>query len=146
LSSKKWLIPALVALVLVLGASLYYLWGRESSLAVPPLQQAYNHLIRENPDPEASLRLALVLQKEGSSDAYDAAFLLFENAAQKDNGRAMIFMGEYYDPLDSKPNGSIIKDSEQAFAWYNRALQMGEENAQTKLDALRKWMDEHGEE
>ncbi|MDR1396302.1 MAG: hypothetical protein LBJ14_00990 [Desulfarculales bacterium] len=145
LTNKKRLAAALAALLLLLsgGGSLYYFLGRESVPPVPPLQQAYQHLTRENPDPEAGLQLALTLRQEDSPDAYDAAFLLFEDAAHKNNAQAMIFMGEYYDPLDDQPNGSIIKDSEQAFAWYGRALQAGEKNAETKLDALRKWMDEN---
>jgi hypothetical protein len=138
-SPKSWPYGVLIALVLLgLGilVKVYLLDNPETQ--IPPMQQAYQQLSRENPEPAASLELALKLRRLGSPEAYDAAFLLLEYAAAKDNAPAMLLLGEYYDPLNTDPNGSIIKDREQALAWYGRAARGGQEKAQARIEALNK--------
>lgn len=109
----------------------------------PPLQQAYQHLNLENTTAQSSLELALKLAKDQSDEAKDAAFLLFEDAAEKGSVQAMMQMAGYYDPLDEAPNGSIIKEAEQALKWYEAALKGGDKTAEAKIQALKTWMEEN---
>ena len=140
------LIIALVALLLIAGGIIWYVTQKEQAAQIPPLQQAYQHLSLDNPSLEPTMQLAAQLKDSADADADDAAFLLFEYAAQKGDAKAMLMMGQYYDPLDKAPHGSIIKDGEQARAWYERALKAGLAGAQEKLRAVDQWLEENKEE
>jgi TPR repeat protein len=107
---------------------------------LPPLQRA-RELLRAGGSPEQAVELAKNMQ---TPEGADGAFLLFEDAANKGSGPAMLALARYYDPLDKEPGGSIVKDHEQARAWYERALRAGQIEAQAKLDALKKWMEKNG--
>lgn len=105
----------------------------------PPLARARAHLARQSgpADPAASLALARELGKEAGGA--DAVFLLLEDAAQQGDSGAMLLVGGFYDPADAAPSGSIIKDPEQAFAWYAKAQAKGQPEAAARLEALRAW-------
>jgi TPR repeat protein len=51
----------------------------------------------------------------------------------------MLHLARYYDPSDEQPHGSIIKDAEQAAAWYARAAAAGIAEAQDALQMLKDW-------
>lgn len=104
--------------------------------ARPALAQAREHLSGAA-DPAGSLALARTLQ--GQENGADAAFLLAEDAAEKGNAEAMLLTGAFYDPADSAPSGSILKDPAQALAWYKKAKAAGSAEAAPRLDALRRW-------
>lgn len=148
-SNKKQAImwAVIIALFLALGGGIYYLVNKDSfekeSAALPPLEEAYKYLSGDKITAEESYNLAERLWKETSDNARDAAFLLYEDAANKGMGAAMLMLGRYYDPVEDTPHGSIIKDAEQAFAWYEKALNAGETDAKNKIDTLRKWVEEN---
>lgn len=104
--------------------------------AKPALTQAREHL-SGTADPAQSLILGKELLKQPESA--DAAFLLLEDAAQKGNAEAMLLTGGFYDPADASPSGSIFKDPAQAFAWYKKAKETGNVEADARLASLRDW-------
>jgi hypothetical protein len=134
-----------IAFIVVVGSGVHDFLSSEPEEQIPPLQQARQHLAQEKPDPNASLQLALKLRQQDSAEAHDAAFLLLEDAADKNSGQAMLLLGEYYDPLNTSPNGSIFKDSAQALAWYGRAKAEGRPEAERKIEVLSKWTEENHE-
>ena len=101
-----------------------------------PLARAREHLAGPA-DPVQGIRIAKELREE--EGGADAAFLLAEDAAGKGNAEAMLLTGIFYDPSDSAPSGSIIKDAEQALSWYRQASRAGLTEAKTRLAALRAW-------
>lgn len=103
----------------------------------PPLRMAREHL-RGQADPDLSLALARPLRNNNAgSEESDAAFLLLEDASQKGNAEAMLLVGQYYDPTNSLPKGSIPSDMAQARYWYEQARQKGQPQAAAALHALR---------
>lgn len=149
---KRSRLPLLIALLLLLaglGAALWWFFlrepatpplpnpGQSAPAAVSPLQMAREHL-RGQADPALSLELARPLRAaDATPEACDAAFLLLEDAAQKGNAEAMLLVGQYYDPVDPLPKGSIPADMAQARHWYGQALQQGQQGAAQALAALR---------
>lgn len=69
----------------------------------------------------------------------DAAFLLFDYAAESGNALAALALGRYYDPAYSGPSGSIRKDQAIAYEWYQAALAGGQKEAENHLVELRRW-------
>jgi hypothetical protein len=107
----------------------------EPSGEQPPLQRA-RELLRAGASPEQAVELAKdLLTHEGA----DGAFLLLEDAAQKDHSEAMLGLARFYDPADAAPKGSIRLDPFLARMWYNRAKDRGQGAAEDKLQALRAW-------
>lgn len=70
--------------------------------------------------PQQALELARTLPRTASDDQ-DAVFLLMEMAAEGGVPEAMLETARYYNPADTTPSGSIVKDAEQAFVWYTEA-------------------------
>ena len=151
-SPKRSLLPwllVLLLLLLALGATLWWFFLREPATptlppigqtapeAAAPLRMAREHL-RGQADPALSLELARPLRTaEATPEASDAAFLLLEDAAQKGNAQAMLLVGQFYDPANSLPKGSIPADMSQARHWYEQARQQELEGAAQALAALR---------
>lgn len=98
-----------------------------------PLTMAREHL-KAGGDPAQSLKLARDMD---TPEAADAAFLLVEDAAQKGNTEAMLRLAAFYDPVDTRPKGSIMTDPAQARLWYSRAKDNGNAAAALALAALR---------
>ena len=70
-----------------------------------------------------------------SGDLYGGRLVLAE-AAGEGNASAALNLGSGFDPSQ---DGSMKRDSsdlEKAKFWYQRAKQLGEQNAQTRLDRL----------
>jgi hypothetical protein len=103
-----------------------------------PLTRAREHLAG-SADPAEGIRIAKELRDaEGGADA---AFLLAEDAAGKGDAEAMLLTGNFYDPANSAPSGSIVKDAEQALYWYQQASRAGLAEAKANLAALRTWLE-----
>lgn len=105
----------------------------------PVLEQARKAL-SEDISPEKALSLAKSLPE--SAEQADAAFLLLEYAAENDNSEAALIVARYYDPTDNMPSGTIRKNPESAYRWYQEALAGGQEEARSQLASLRQWVEE----
>ena len=103
-----------------------------------PLDQA-RALLRDNASPAQALDLArrLVNDAEADGTAGDAAFLLFETAAEGGQPEAMLRLGGFYDPGETAPRGRILPDAEQAWFWYGKAHEAGLSEAAQRKAALR---------
>lgn len=117
----------------------------KSTEVLQPLAQARKQL-QANADAAQNLALARSLQEQKPADpaiaaqSADAVFLLVEDAAQKGSAEAMLVLGQYFDPADTAPKGSIQPDAKQAFYWYTQARAGGHSEAADKaLTALRVW-------
>lgn len=103
-----------------------------------PLEQA-RALLRSGASPQQALELGNRLATDTEADAHaaDAAFLLFETAAEGGQPEAMLKLGGFYDPDDAAPKGSIQPDAEQAWIWYGKADAAGQAGAAERKAALR---------
>lgn len=103
-----------------------------------PLDQA-RALLRGGASPEQALDLARRLANSAEADATagDAAFLLFETAAEGGQPEAMLRLGGFYDPAETAPRGSILPDAEQAWFWYGKAHEAGLGEAAQRKAVLR---------
>lgn len=106
----------------------------------PVLEQARKAL-REGIDPSSAVALAKSFPDRPESP--DAAFLLFEYAAEQGNAEAALAAGKFYDPAYKGPSGTIRKNPETAYEWYREALKGGVEEARDRLAELRQWLEEH---
>lgn len=139
--------PLLAVLCLVLigaGVGGWYMLKSDEQSAAPvaavpeeaPIVVARKHL-GGPADPATSLELATKYRP--LENGADAAFLLIEDAAQKGDGKGMLLLADFYDPLSTEPAGSIAKDPKQAWDWYQKAKNAGEAGAEQKLTELRAW-------
>ena len=66
------------------------------------------------------------------------ARLFFERAAEAGDGHAALLLGRTYDPayLDRAGVMGMRGDPDEAAAWYRRARDLGEADAQRCLDSL----------
>lgn len=104
----------------------------------PVLEQA-RQALRDGLTPEEAVALARSLPE--SPELADAAFLLLEYAADSGNAEAALAVARYYDPTDKEPSGTIRKNPETAYVWYQDALTGGQEKAKTHLAELRRWVE-----
>jgi hypothetical protein len=104
----------------------------------PVLERARNAL-REGISPDEAVVLAKSLP-EGPERA-DAAFLLLEYAADKENAEAASVVARYYDPTDDSPSGTIRKNPEMAYDWYQKALTGGQQDVRKNMARLRLWVE-----
>ncbi len=112
-----------------------------------PMQQAREFLRGDNNSTgTASHALANnLLSNLGAApdeESLDAIFLLLEDAAQKNEPKAMLELAKYYDPSGNKPKGSILPDANEAYNWYKKALDAGETQASKHLEQLNTWLKE----
>ncbi len=106
------------------------------------VNQARTHL-RENGDTKMSLDLAKPLRTANATqDEADGAFLLIEDAAQKGEAEAMFLLGQFYDPANTLPHGSIIPDPALARDWYKKASNAQVQGADAALASLRSWLEQ----
>jgi hypothetical protein len=101
----------------------------------PVIEQARKAL-REGIDPAGAVALSKTLPE--SPERPDAAFLLLEYAADEGNAEAALAVGRYYDPTYDGPSGTIQKNPETAYEWYQVALAGGQKDAKKLLDNLQK--------
>lgn len=158
---KRRVLPLVLLLCLLLaagGAAAWYFLKGGDAAPVPPvpttadgaptdkkadapaqsaLGMARQHL-RGGADPAGSLSLAKPLRTpEATPEEADAAFLLLEDAAQKNQAEAMWLVGQYYDPTCALPRGSIPTDMALARQWYEKAKAAGIAQADAALKTLR---------
>lgn len=105
----------------------------------PVLEQARSSL-REGISSDEAVLLAKSLPE--SPERADAAFLLLEYAAEAGNAEAAKYVARYYDPTDDSPSGTIRKNPETAYDWYQIALAGGYEDVQKNMAKLRIWVEE----
>ncbi|NNF97772.1 MAG: hypothetical protein HKM93_00175 [Desulfobacteraceae bacterium] len=108
-----------------------------------PLLEQVRKMLREGISPEAAVIEANALP--GRPERADAAFLLLEYAAESGNPDAALLVGRYYDPADDWPSGTIRKNPETAFDWYQAALVEGIADAPSQLGQLRSWVEKEAD-
>ena len=107
------------------------------SAQAPFLATAREHL-KGAADAAKSLELAAPMRTGGADEATtDGAFLLVEDAAQKGEPRAMFLLGQFYDPANTLPKGTIQPDPALAIDWYQKAGTAGIAEADEALSALK---------
>ena len=100
------------------------------------LEQAQKAL-REGIDPAGAVALAKSIPENPNHT--DAAFLLLEYAAESGNPQAALAVGHFYDPIHTESGGSIRKNPETAYEWYQTALAKGQKEAEKRLTKLHQW-------
>jgi hypothetical protein len=93
------------------------------------------------PDPDTVFVEAERLQGEG--DTVDA-YLLYRFAARHGHGQAALYLGTQADPaFHTAANLESLNDEpEQAYKWYSMAVEAGIDEAVTRLQALRKHVEQ----
>jgi cytoskeletal protein RodZ len=109
-----------------------------------PLLEQVREAMRNGIDPDAAVTLAKSLPDE--PERADAAFILWEYAAEEGNAEAALIVGRYFDPTDTGDSGTIIKDPAVAYEWYQAALAGGQPPAKNHLSHLKKWVQEQADQ
>jgi hypothetical protein len=109
-----------------------------------PVLEKVRKALREGITPEEAVVMAKSLPE--SPERADAAFLLLEYAADSGNTEAALAVGQYYDPTDTAPSGTIRKNPETAYGWYRDALKGGQETAKASLAQLHSWVEKQASE
>ena len=104
-----------------------------------PLLEQVRKAMREGIDPKDAVVLAKSLPQK--PERADAAFILLEYAAEAGHAEAALIVGRYFDPTSTDDSGTIIKDPEIAYEWYQVALSGGQAEAQNHLSELRQWVE-----
>jgi TPR repeat protein len=100
-----------------------------------PLLEQVREAMRKGIDPDSALAMAKSLPDK--PERADAAFILLEYAAEAENGEAALEVGRYFDPTYAGDSGTIVKDPEVAYDWYQLALSQGLLEADIHLSNLR---------
>ncbi|MBW1711707.1 MAG: sel1 repeat family protein [Deltaproteobacteria bacterium] len=143
---RRLLAAALIIALLLLSVGGYLFWKRTSP-KTPPAATSLNQ-VREafkkglNPDQAMALARSLPETPENA----DAAFLLFEYAAESGNAEAALAVGRFYDPASEGPSGSIRKNPASAYEWYKKAQAGGQKQAEKRLADLRQWAEQKAAE
>ena len=103
-----------------------------------PLLEQVRETMRKGIDPEDAVVLAKSLPQK--PERADAAFILLEYAAEAGHAEAALIVARYFDPTSTDDCGTIIKDPEAAYEWYQAALSGGQPEAQNHLSDLRQWV------
>jgi type IV secretory pathway VirB10-like protein len=103
-----------------------------------PLLEQVREAMRKGIDPDGALEMAKSLPDK--PERADAAFILLEYAAEAENGEAALEVGRYFDPTFAGDSGTIIKDPEHAYDWYQLALSQGVLEADVHLSNLKQWV------
>ena len=104
-----------------------------------PLLEQVRAVMRKGIDPEGAVKLAKSLPDK--PERADAAFILLEYAAEAKHAEAALIVGRYFDPNYTGDVGTIIKDPEAAYEWYQVALSGGQLQAKNHLPDLRRWVE-----
>jgi hypothetical protein len=103
-----------------------------------PLLEQVREAMRKGIDPDGALAMAKSLPDK--PERADAAFILLEYAAEAENGEAALEVARYFDPTFAGDSGTIVKDPEVAYDWYQLALSQGLLEADIHISNLRKWV------
>ena len=109
-----------------------------------PLLEQVREAMRKGIDPDGALAMAKTLPDK--PERADAAFILLEYAAEAKNGEAALEVARYFDPTYAGDSGTIVKDPEVAYDWYQLALSEGLFEAEIHITNLKKWVTKQGEE
>lgn len=109
-----------------------------------PLLEQVREAMRNGIDPDAAVALAKSLPDE--PERADAAFILWEYAAEEGHAEAALIVGRYFDPTYTGDSGTIIKDPAVAYEWYQTALAGGQPPAENHLSDLKKWVQEKADQ
>jgi hypothetical protein len=103
-----------------------------------PLLEQVREAMRKGIDPDSALAMAKSLPDK--PERADAAFILLEYAAEAENGEAALEVARYFDPTYAGDSGTIIKDPEVAYDWYQLALSQGLVEADIHISNLKQWV------
>ena len=103
-----------------------------------PLLEQVRAAMRKGIDPAGALAMAKSLPDQ--PERADAAFILLEYAAEAENGEAALEVARYFDPTYAGDSGTIVKDPEVAYDWYQLALSQGLLEADIHLSNLKQWV------
>jgi TPR repeat protein len=103
-----------------------------------PLLEQVREAMRKGIDPDGALAMAKSLPDK--PERADAAFILLEYAAEAENGEAALEVALYFDPTYAGDSGTIVKDPEVAYDWYQLALSQGLLEAEIHLSNLKQWV------
>jgi len=103
-----------------------------------PLLEQVREAMRKGIDPESAVAMAKSLPDK--PEKADAAFILLEYAAEAENGEAALEVGRYFDPTYAGDSGTIVKDPESAYDWYQLALSQGFDEADIHITNLKQWV------
>ena len=109
-----------------------------------PLLEQVRETMRKGIDPDGALAMAKTLPDK--PERADAAFILLEYAAEARNGEAALEVARYFDPTYAGDSGTIVKDPEVAYDWYQLALSEGLFDAEIHITNLKKWVTKQAEE
>ena len=103
-----------------------------------PLLEQVREAMRKGIDPDGALAMAKTLPDK--PERADAAFILLEYAAEAQNGEAALEVARYFDPTYAGDSGTIVKDPEVAYDWYQLALSEGLFEAEIHISNLKQWV------
>ena len=103
-----------------------------------PLLEQVREAMRKGIDPAGAVAMAKSLPDK--PERADAAFILLEYAAEAENGEAALEVARYFDPTYAGDSGTILKDPEVAYEWYQVALAHGRFEADIHLLNLKQWV------
>ena len=103
-----------------------------------PLLEQVREAMRQGIDPDGALAMAKSLPDK--PERADAAFILLEYAAEAEIGEAALEVARYFDPTFAGDSGTIVKDPEVAYDWYQLALSQGLLEADIHISNLRQWV------
>jgi TPR repeat protein len=115
----------------------------ERSLLVPPGMRAREYIdqlrSRGRPYPldEVYDKAREYLLEGSLADAH----LMYFFAAREDHLPSIMVMGEMSDPILFSAENALLDhaDAVQAYKWYRKAANLGEESAEQRIDDLRQW-------
>ena len=109
-----------------------------------PLLEQVREAMRKGIDPDSALAMAKTLPDK--PERADAAFILLEYAAEAENGEAALEVARYFDPTFAGDSGTIVKDPEVAYDWYQLALTQGLNEADIHISSLRQYVKKQADE
>jgi TPR repeat protein len=104
-----------------------------------PLLEQVRAAMRNGIDPESAVAMAKSLPDR--PERADAAFILWEYAAEAGHAEAALIVARYFDPTDTGDCGTIIKDPEAAYGWYQAALSAGQSEAKNHFSDFKQWLE-----
>jgi hypothetical protein len=109
-----------------------------------PLLEQVREAMRKGIDPDGALAMAKTLPDK--PERADAAFILLEYAAEAQNGEAALEVARYFDPTYAGDSGTIVKDPEVAYDWYQLALSEGLFEAEIHISDLKQWVQKQADD
>ena len=109
-----------------------------------PLLEQVREAMRKGLDPDGALAMAKTLPDK--PERADAAFILLEYAAEAQNGEAALEVARYFDPTYAGDSGTIVKDPEVAYDWYQLALSEGLFEAEIHISNLKQWVQKQADD